>query len=135
MIWSFLFCFVYYNDIFYFIQSLRLSNNSRQKTTTGEILNLMQVNSHSFLEFSLLGHVLWSAPLQIILVFVLLWFYIGWAMFAGLIVFLLFIPYNVLISAQYNKSETKNIELKDARIKMMNEILNGIKVDHYWLLI
>lgn len=89
----------------------------------------MQVNSQSAVTFSLLGHVLWSGPLQILIVFVLAWFYIGWAMFAGLFVFLLAIPYNLLISSQYNKFETKNIIYKDARVKTINEILNGIKVN------
>lgn len=105
-----------------------MSNDARKKTTSGEILNLMQVNAQSVLQFAILGHVLWSGPLQILLVFVLAWFYIGWSMLAGLVVFLLAVPYNLFISSRYNKFESRNIEFKDARVKIINEIFNGIKV-------
>lgn len=53
-------------------------------------------------------------------------------MFAGLGVFLLAIPYNCLISAEYNKFESRNIRLKDKRVKTINEVLNGIKVIKFY---
>jgi hypothetical protein len=88
----------------------------------------MQVNTQSFVDFSIYGHMTWSTVFEILLVFTLLWFYIKWAMFAGLAAMIAFIPYNIYISSRYNRSETRNIKAKDTRIKMMNEILNGIKV-------
>lgn len=116
-------------------QSLKLSNDARKTTTTGEILNLMQVNCQSFLNFCYFMNTVWVAPVQVVIAFILLWFYIGWATFAGLGVLVVMIPVKLYLSSKYNQSETKNILIKDSRIKMMNEILNGIKVDliFFWL--
>lgn len=89
----------------------------------------MQLNAQSFVDFFPLLHTLWSAPLQVLLTFVLLWFYIGWAMFAGLGIMLLLIGYNLFLSYKYNALTERNMQIKDRRIKMTNEILNGIKVE------
>lgn len=118
----------FFNIIKPLFKSLRLSNDSRKKTTTGEILNLMQVDTQTLVDFALYGHTLWSGPLTLLLIFILLWFYIRWAVFAGMGVLLVIIPYNYFISSKLNKSQNNLILAKDSRIKMINEILNGIKV-------
>jgi hypothetical protein len=46
-------------------KSLALSNDSRQRYTTGEIVNLMSVDAQRFMELASFLHVLWSSPLQI----------------------------------------------------------------------
>jgi hypothetical protein len=88
----------------------------------------MQVNTQAFVDFAPNIHSIWGCPIEIIAVFILLYFYIGWAMFAGIGALIILIPYNAFISSKYSKTETSNIEAKDSRIKMMNEILSGIKV-------
>lgn len=107
-----------------------MSNDAKKKTTTGKIINLMQVNTQTFVDFAQHGHTLWSGPVELLLVFLLLWFYIGWAMFAGFAVLALLIPVNVLLSNKYNLAENENLKTKDSRLKIMNEILNGIKVKY-----
>lgn len=90
----------------------------------------MQTNAQAFLDFAPHGHTVWSGPVEILLVFVVLWFYLGWSMFAGLSVLFILVPLNAILSKKYNKVECQNINTKDNRLKMMNEILNGIKVRH-----
>lgn len=105
-----------------------MANDSRKSTTTGEILNLMQIDTQSLVDWSMHAHLIWSSPLLLLLSTVILWFYIKWAIFAALGVFLLIIPYNLFSSSQINKIQENLIDFKDKRIKMINEILNGIKV-------
>lgn len=89
----------------------------------------MQVDSQTIMDFSIFGHSLWSGPLTLILVFITLWFYMSWAAFTGIAVILLIIPYNYFVSSYMNRSQNKLIAVKDSRIKMINEILSGIKVE------
>mgnify|MGYP002789196774 CR=1 FL=1 len=69
---------------FFNFKSILLSNQSRLKTQTGEIINLMQVNANSFTELARFGNNLWAAPVEIILSFFILYKFIGYAVFAGL---------------------------------------------------
>src|SRR2546426_715055 len=73
-------------------------------------------------------HKLWSAPLQIAIALYLIWLKLGYATLAGMGVMLLMVPLNGLFSRLYIKSQTALMADKDRRTKMMNEILNGIKV-------
>lgn len=71
---------------------------------------------------------LWAAPLEILLVFVLLWFYVGWSVLAGLGVLFLSSFISTLISSKYSRVQILINKVKDTHMKTLNEILNGIKV-------
>lgn len=58
-------------------KSLKLSNSSRSKFTTGQIVNLMAVDAQRFVDVSSFINLLWSAPLQIIIAMILLWRELG----------------------------------------------------------
>ena len=47
-------------------KALTLSNSSRAKFTTGEIVNLMAVDAQRFVEISTFINLIWSAPFQIV---------------------------------------------------------------------
>ena len=66
--------------------------------------------------------------MQIVIAFYLLWNQLGSAAIASLGFLLLIIPLNFIAGQQMNKYQRKNMALKDERVKMMNEVLNGIKV-------
>lgn len=56
---------------------------------------------------------------------------IGASAFAGLGVMILLIPLNAVVANATKKLQISEIKNKDKRVKMMNEILSGIKVsDH-----
>ncbi|CAF4606534.1 unnamed protein product [Rotaria socialis] len=109
-------------------KSLKLSNSAKQGTTTGEIVNLMSIDASRFGDLTSYIHVLWSGPFQIVLALVLLYRQMQLAIIPGLILLLLLIPMNLYLQRVQKKLTTKQMKLKDQRIKMMNEILNGIKV-------
>lgn len=52
------------------------------------------------------------------------------AMFAGMAVFVIVIPLNGYLMKQIEKADDDRMDEKDKRIKIMNEILNGIKVEN-----
>jgi hypothetical protein len=58
----------------------------------------------------------------------MLWFYIGNAMFAGVIALAILIPLNSYFANQYSVAQMKKLEISDSKIKIINEVLNGIKV-------
>ena len=70
----------------------------------------------------------WSAPLQITLAMILLWNQLGAAVLAGVGVMVLLVPLNAVIAIKQRRLQVAQMRFKDARIKAMNEVLNGIKV-------
>ncbi|GBC03741.1 hypothetical protein RclHR1_00530016 [Rhizophagus clarus] len=86
-------------------KAFKLSNASRQTSTVGEIVNHMSVDAQKLMDLCTYLHIAWSGPLQIILALYFLYQIMGISTFAG-----------------------RQMRNKDERIKLMNEILNGIKV-------
>jgi len=72
---------------------------------------------------------LWSAPVQITLAMVLLWNTLGPSVLAGLGIMVLMMPLNAVLATYQRKFQVQQMGLKDSRIKLMNEVLNGIKVN------
>ena len=70
----------------------------------------------------------WSAPLQISLCCYFMWGQIGVAALAGVSIVILAIPINAFIASITRKLQLAQMKNKDKRIKLMNEILSGIKV-------
>ncbi|KAF9948426.1 hypothetical protein BGZ72_009661 [Mortierella alpina] len=109
-------------------KSLRLSNSARQDFTVGEIVNHMSIDAQRIQDLLNYLHVLWSGVFQITVTLYLLYSTMGWSIFAGLAVMFLMIPLNAKLSVVQQSYEEKHMKFKDSRIKLMNEILNGIRV-------
>lgn len=105
-----------------------MNNRARTESTVGEIVNLMSVDAEHVKDLAGYLWALWSSPFQIIGSIIFLYFTVGYAMFAGLGVMILMIPVNMVILNKVQYYEGKLMERKDERIKLMTEILNGIKV-------
>ena len=71
---------------------------------------------------------LWSAPLQIIIGIWMLWGILGPSTLAGICVMILLMPVNGCLANRYKVYQVAQMKLKDERIKMVNEVLNGMKV-------
>ena len=78
---------------------------------------------------------LWSAPFQIIMCVVFLWQLLGPSVLAGIFVMILLIPLNAFIATKLKALQVKQMKEKDNRVKLMNEILQGIKVTSYCLVL
>ena len=109
-------------------KSLKLASSARQKYTSGEITNLVSVDTQRIndgLEY--VGN-LWGAPLQVVIAMWLVYREVGTAALIGSIGLLILVPLNLIGGKFVEKLETKQLSAKDSRLKLMSEILNGIKV-------
>nr|XP_046256958.1 canalicular multispecific organic anion transporter 1 isoform X2 [Scatophagus argus] len=109
-------------------KALVVSNEARKESTVGETVNLMSADAQRFNDVTNFIHLLWSCPLQIILSIVFLWMELGPSVLAGLGVMVLMAPINALLATKARNIQIKNMKFKDTRLKIMNEILNGIKI-------
>ncbi|XP_057325981.1 multidrug resistance-associated protein 1 isoform X3 [Microplitis mediator] len=109
-------------------KALRMSNAARKESTVGEIVNLMSVDAQRFMDLMPYINMIWSAPLQIGVALYFLWGELNAAVFAGLAVMIVLIPINAFIANKVKTLQIKQMKSKDERVKLMNEVLNGIKV-------
>uniref|UniRef100_A0A8D0UWB6 Multidrug resistance-associated protein 1 n=1 Tax=Sus scrofa TaxID=9823 RepID=A0A8D0UWB6_PIG len=99
-------------------KALVITNSVKRESTVGEIVNLMSVDAQRFMDVVPFLNLLWSAPMQIILAMYFLWQNLGPSVLAGVALMILLIPLNGV----------EQMKFKDSRIKLMSEILGGIKV-------
>ncbi|XP_063479791.1 multidrug resistance-associated protein 1 isoform X8 [Symphalangus syndactylus] len=109
-------------------KALVITNSARKSSTVGEIVNLMSVDAQRFMDLATYINMIWSAPLQVILALYLLWLNLGPSVFAGVAVMVLMVPVNAVMAMKTKTYQVAHMKSKDNRIKLMNEILNGIKV-------
>uniref|UniRef100_A0A8D2LSH2 Multidrug resistance-associated protein 1 n=1 Tax=Varanus komodoensis TaxID=61221 RepID=A0A8D2LSH2_VARKO len=109
-------------------KALVITNSARKTSTVGEIVNLMSVDAQRFMDLATYINMIWSAPLQVVLALYLLWQNLGPSVLAGVAVMLLLVPVNAVIAMKTKTYQVAHMNSKDNRIKLMNEILNGIKV-------
>uniref|UniRef100_A0A8C7EUI1 Multidrug resistance-associated protein 1 n=1 Tax=Neovison vison TaxID=452646 RepID=A0A8C7EUI1_NEOVI len=109
-------------------KALVITNSARKSSTVGEIVNLMSVDAQRFMDLATYINMIWSAPLQVILALYLLWLNLGPSVLAGVAVMILMVPVNAVMAMKTKTYQVAHMKSKDSRIKLMNEILNGIKV-------
>lgn len=85
--------------LLFLLQALRLSSRARRDRTIGEIVNLMSVDAERLKDVMSYFHSIWSAPLQIVLAIIFLWFTMGPSIFVGVMVLLILIPLNTGLAA------------------------------------
>ncbi|XP_047464661.1 ATP-binding cassette sub-family C member 3 isoform X1 [Mugil cephalus] len=109
-------------------KALVITNAAKRSSTVGEVVNLMSVDAQRFMDLTTFLNMLWSAPLQIMLALYFLWQNLGPSVLAGVAVMIMLIPFNAVIAMKTRAYQVEQMQHKDSRIKLMNEILNGIKV-------
>ncbi|XP_062352442.1 ATP-binding cassette sub-family C member 2 isoform X3 [Cinclus cinclus] len=109
-------------------KSLTMSGATRKESTVGETVNLMSADAQRFMDAANFIHQLWSSPLQIILSIVFLWGELGPSVLAGIGTMVLLLPINAFLVAKAKTIQERNMKNKDERMKIMTEMLNGIKI-------
>ncbi|GAB1300029.1 Multidrug resistance-associated protein 1 [Apodemus speciosus] len=109
-------------------KALVITNSARKSSTVGEIVNLMSVDAQRFMDLATYINMIWSAPLQVILALYFLWLSLGPSVLAGVAVMIFMVPFNAVMAMKTKTYQVAHMKNKDNRIKLMNEILNGIKV-------
>lgn len=108
-------------------KSMRLSNEGRAAKSTGDIVNYMAVDTQRLQDLTQYGQMLWSAPFQILLCMASLYQLVGVSMLAGVGAMILMIPINGFIAKFMKTLQVRQMKNKDARTRLMTEILNNMK--------
>lgn len=105
-----------------------LSSSARKDCSVGEMVNILSVNIQSLNDFAFHVNMTWSCFLTIFVGTYLIWQQLGPASLAGLSIMIIMIPLNVYTSNRAKKLQMKKLRHTDARVKAINEMLNGVKV-------
>ena len=111
---------------------MKLSTSARKQATIGEMTNLIAVNAQTVGDLTTYLNVLWSSPFQITIAIYMLVQYLGVAALLGVATMIIFIPINLILANRVKKLQTAKLKIQDSRIKMMNEILSGMKVIKFY---
>ncbi|KAG8186529.1 hypothetical protein JTE90_023957 [Oedothorax gibbosus] len=109
-------------------KSLKLSQAALGRTTVGQMVNLLSNDVNRFDQSVVYLPYLIAGPIQTMIIIAVLWTYIGYASFAGVSVLLLYIPFQGLMGRFFSKLRLKTAVLTDERIRLMNEIIGGMRV-------
>ena len=109
-------------------KSLKLSNAARREMTVGETTNLMQIDTQKFMDLALYLNFVITSPLQIALSLYFLWDLLGPSTLTGVAVLILLFPLNGVLYGRIKKLQVSQMRNKDKRTKLVDEILNGMKI-------
>ena len=88
----------------------------------------MSVDAQRFMDLMPYVQVVWSGPYQIIMSLIFLYYVVGPSIFAGFFLMIVMMPVSAVLASVSRKFQAKMMGNKDSRIKLVNEVLNGIKV-------
>jgi len=109
-------------------KTLRLSVCARNHYGAGDIVNLLAVDTQrATVDLTPYLHIIWSGPLQIIIAMVCLYRVVGMAAFAGFLFMAALIPLNGWVARLIGQQSRALMERKDERIRLLHEILSGIR--------
>lgn len=111
-----------------YAKSTLLSNDSKQTFSSGDIVNMIMVDTQRIVDFIITANILWAAPVQIVVGMYLLWQQLNIASLAGMAFMACVIPVNIFITNRIKTIQAKMMAVKDERSKLMDETLNGIKL-------
>eukprot|EP00667_Euglena_gracilis_P000870 EG_transcript_870 len=109
-------------------KSLRLSSRARATMPTGQIINHMAVDAEQLQMAINTGHVVWAAPLRIVIAVVFLYRVLGVAALVGVGALVLLFPLQMKAAKYTGRYTLESRKHSDARVHLINEILVGIRV-------
>ncbi|XP_070558915.1 ATP-binding cassette sub-family C member 9-like [Ptychodera flava] len=111
-------------------KSLRLPmfTISGGEMTMGQITNHMSTDAFSVMWMFQFIHFVWTAPIQALLILILLYVELGVAALCGAAVLLIMTPIQFRVGAAMSKVQKNVMLLTDERLKKSNELLQGIKL-------
>uniref|UniRef100_A0A3Q3W108 ABC-type glutathione-S-conjugate transporter n=1 Tax=Mola mola TaxID=94237 RepID=A0A3Q3W108_MOLML len=108
-----------------------LNNNNKSFLSSlviNSIVNLVSADTQKLMDFVVYFNAVWLAPIEIALCLFFLWQHLGPSALAGIATVILIFPLNGFIAKKRSKLQEIQMKFMDGRIRLMNEILNGIKI-------
>ena len=115
-----------------FSKALTISASGRAQTSTGQVVNMMSNDTSQLQRFLQFFGFTLVAPIQIVIALVLIYQQVGNATWVGVGFMVLLVPVNGVVFAQVSKQRRKVLKYSDARVKMINEILSGIRIIKFY---
>ena len=113
-------------------KSLKLSPAAKQKQSTGMIVNMFSNDTAQLQRFLFFMNNCTIAPFQIAVCIGLIYQQVGVGAFVGLGLMIVLVPFNGFIFTMLNDVRRKKVGFSDVRVKLMNEILAGIRVIKFY---
>ncbi|XP_055014213.1 LOW QUALITY PROTEIN: ATP-binding cassette sub-family C member 10 [Boleophthalmus pectinirostris] len=113
-------------------KALRVCGSGLSGFSLGEVVNLMSTDTDRVVNFFNSFHELWSLPFRFTIALYLLYLQVGAAFLGGLMVALLLVPFNKFLASKIIKNNKEMLKHKDSRVKLMTEILFGIRVIKFY---
>lgn len=115
-------------------KALKLNNAAFDKTSLGQMINLLSNDVIIFTKCALMLNYLWVGPLQCFVVIYLMYYFVGLSSIFGVLLLFLFIPMYYLLGNLASKYRSKAALRTDDRVCYMNELLSGIEIIkmHAW---
>nr|DBA17694.1 TPA: hypothetical protein GDO54_003105 [Pyxicephalus adspersus] len=110
------------------IMNLSTSNMSMGEMTSGQICNLVAIDTNQLMWFFFLCPNLWAMPVQIIVGIILLYYILGISAFIGAAVIIVLAPVQYFVATKLSQAQRSTLENSNERLKKTNEMLRGIKL-------
>ncbi|XP_054720748.1 ATP-binding cassette sub-family C member 10-like [Uloborus diversus] len=109
-------------------KTLFISKMTLNNVSSGEILNYISTDTDRIVNFCQSFHQFWSLPVQVVIALIFLYSQVSFCFFVGFGLMLVVVPLNQLIAKKIASYSNLMMKAKDMRIKIMNEILSGIRI-------
>ena len=109
-----------------------MSAEDKAKLTTGEVVNLMSADAEKVIYLCIMFHGLWITPIFIVVTVWLLVNLVGVAIVPGLAMLIITSPFQGYVISQQHKLQRAVMHKSDARVKLVNEVLQGVRVVKYY---
>ncbi|KAL5214771.1 hypothetical protein ABZP36_003923 [Zizania latifolia] len=109
-------------------KGLRLSCGSRQKHTSGEIINYMSVDVQRITDVIWYTNYIWMLPIQLSLAVYVLHQNLGGGAWAGLAATLAIMACNIPLTRMQKRLQAEIMAAKDGRMKSTTEVLRSMKI-------
>ncbi|GAB4834503.1 hypothetical protein Ancab_032760 [Ancistrocladus abbreviatus] len=113
---------------FIYQKQLKLSNVAKATHSPGEIVNYATVDAYRIGEFPFWLHQIWTVSLQMCLALVIIYYSVGLATIAAVVVIILVVLGNSPLGKLQHKYQTKFMVEQDKRLRAVTEALVTMKV-------
>uniref|UniRef100_A0A8C5MSQ0 ATP binding cassette subfamily C member 8 n=1 Tax=Leptobrachium leishanense TaxID=445787 RepID=A0A8C5MSQ0_9ANUR len=110
------------------IMHLSTSNMSMGEMTSGQICNLVAIDTNQLMWFFFLCPNLWAMPVQIIVGVILLYYILGMSALIGAAMIIVLAPVQYFVATKLSQAQRSTLEYSNERLKKTNEMLRGIKL-------
>jgi ABC-type multidrug transport system fused ATPase/permease subunit len=112
---------------------MQLSSEGRLGLASGEVTNIVAIDTQKLFEVTQEGHLIWAMPLSIILVTICLVIVMGPTTLIGVVVLLLMVPGAERVVSTMLAIRHERIKLTDKRVEITNAMIQGVRGRRCWL--